>query len=498
MEEKMMTQDKLNRMEKSGIELYFETHTQDGYKNLVQFLSDVFCLSKQVRRLSKEELTAKFDLLQQMLENTPKELQQYPMNCFLELKLTLTERALLVLLIRKQLLMPMRGLELDDVLLGSDGSALVLEEVFAFFVLRKGTLRQSPFIKEQRLGGCVLSKAIEVEKPVAVPKKPVLRKVSPQDIRKQLDKFVVGQEEAKEKLAIAFFEHLVKCDLQPKNNSFYKNNVFLIGPTGTGKTYLCQKLAQLMKVPFLHVDMSQYTASGYVGNSVKDIIANLAEITQPSQGKLPISIVFLDEIDKITAKNMSNNGRDIHGSSVQEELLRMLESKQMRVEKQGGLRTEVRTYDISNVFFVAAGACSGLEKIVQERLKKGQGMGFVPQEAEFLQQGIQAQDLLEYGFLPEFLSRFSYVAQLKPLTTNQLADVLLHTKNNLLSQYKEVFSACKQPLRFTQAHVQELAQQAYGHELGVRALHQLLAEEITQRLGTLHYQRTIEKEVPYE
>jgi len=493
MEEKVMMKNKINPSEKPVPLLRFETHTQKGYENLVQFLSDIFCLAKQLRRLPVKDLEEKFNLLQQMLEHTPAKTVQYPMNCFTELKLTLAERVLLVLLIRRKLTVPMRGLELDDVILEYSGDGQFLEDFFSFFILKKGTLSQSSFVTE-RVGSCLLKREIGGVKTPAQLKKTSCRRISPQYIRRQLDKFVVGQREAKEKLSVAFFEHLIKCDLTTKDRSFYKNNVFLIGPTGTGKTYLCRTLAEQMKVPFLHVDMSQYTASGYVGHSVKDIITNLAEIVSARDGKLPVSIVFLDEIDKITAKNMSNNGRDIRGTSVQEELLRMLETRQMRAEKNSGLRFEQRTYDISKVFFVAAGACSGLEKIVNARLKKSAGIGFSTHTCAPEQTRVQAQDLLEYGFLPEFLSRFSYVAQLSPLTEDQLADVLLHTKDNALSQYKALFAACKKPLRFSPSHARELAQQACGHELGVRALNQLLSEEMTRRLETLDYEHTVEEE----
>lgn len=485
---------------KASVPLRFECFTADGYGNLVQFLSDVFCLHKQMRRLSREALVQKLTLLQKMLVHTPEEKRQYPMNCFLESPLSITERALLVMLIRKQLMFPGRPVEMDDALnlLGEHGQ-LAVEELFTFFVLKKGTLRESPFIGE-KLSGCVLKKPIVTEKTKMQEKqKPEQVHISPKDIQKKLDKFVVGQQKAKEKLSVAFFEHLVKCSLASDKRIFYKNNVFLIGPTGTGKTYLCRMLAQLMKVPFLHVDMSHYTASGYVGNSVKDIIVNLADMVHVSNGKLPVSIVFLDEIDKVTAKNCTN-GRDVRGSSVQEELLRMLETNEIRVEKTNTIRPEQRVYDISNVFFAAAGACSGLDKIVAQRLKKQHAVGFTASDvaATDTTDEVQTQDLLEYGFLPEFLSRFGYVAKLTALTQEQLEDVLLHTKNNVLAQYKELFAACKKPLRFSRAHAKKLARQVCGHELGVRALNQLLSEEMARQLNGLSYKVSMSKEVKNE
>lgn len=495
MEEKVLIQNRMNIAEKPSTPLCFETHTQKGYSSLVQFLSDIFCLHKQMRKLKWEDLSKKLDLLQEMLQNTSQSVKQYPMNCFLDLPLSIIERAILIILIRRRMAFPPRGVELEDVLLLlGDYDQTVLEEVFSFFILKKGILRQSSFIEEQYLNSCILKKAITFEKTEPKSKKTVCQAISPQSIRKQLDEFIIGQNEAKEKLSVAFFEHLLKCDLLNENQPFYKNNVFLIGPTGTGKTYLCRMLASIMKVPFLHVDMSQYTASGYVGNSVKDIIANLAEITKAPQGKLPISIVFLDEIDKITSKDVSNNGRDIRGTSVQEELLRILETRKMRVERNNSFRADSRTYDISKVFFVAAGACSGLERVVNERLKKNQGVGFISAKTIPAQEKVISQDLLEYGFLPEFLSRFSYIAQLIPLTQKQLTDVILRSKNNILAQYKELFAACKHPLRFSQSHAKELAKKAYSHELGVRALNQLVTEEMTQRLNRLQYKLLLEKE----
>lgn len=484
----------------TGAPLRFECFPSNGYDNLVQFLSDVFCLYKQMRRLTREALVKKLTLLQKMLVHTPEEKRQYPMNCFLEVPLSITERALLVMLIRKQLVSPGRPVEMEDAisLLGDQGQPAI-EELFTFFVLKKGALRERPFIGE-KLSGCVLKKPIitEKSKPDAE-QKPELMNISPKDIQKKLDKFVIGQREAKEKLSVAFFEHLLKCMLSTGERTFYKNNVFLIGPTGTGKTYLCRTLAKLMKVPFLHVDMSHYTASGYVGNSVKDIIINLADMVHVSSGKLPVSIVFLDEIDKVTAKNCTN-GRDVRGSSVQEELLRMLETDEIQEEKTNTFRPEQRVYNISDVFFVAAGACSGLDKIVAQRLKKKHAVGFTASD-DVTATGadeVQTEDLLKYGFLPEFLSRFGYVAKLTALTQEQLEDVLLRTDNNVLAQYKELFAACKKPLRFSRAQAKKLARQVCGHKLGVRALNQLLSEEMARQLNGLSYRVTVPKEVKNE
>ena len=484
-------QDTANTPQQPG-SLYFVAHTQQGYENAIQFFSDIFWFGRQLCKTPADagQIALKLDQLDQTLRHTPKAKRITPMNWFLEYARSLTERIILVLLIRRSLCGISRPLELEDVLPLSERGLVPLSDVFLFFAGGKGTLRQSPCIAA-RANGCMLAQPVTLGNPEEKPKPKRKKNISPLFIQKQLDKFVIGQQEAKQKLSVAFFEHLLKSDLLPPNSGLYKNNVLLVGPTGTGKTYLCRMLARVMQVPFLHVDMSQYTASGYVGSSVKDIISDLAKMARVSPGTtLPVSIVFLDEIDKITAKNTDGNGRDVRGGSVQEELLRMLESRVMQVETHSPLRSEERTYDISKVFFVAAGACSGLEKIISQRLKAQQTIGFVRDGKEGpLSARLEIQDLLEYGFLKEFLSRFSYIAPLFPLTQAQLTDVLLRSKDNLLMQYKQLFGACKQPLRFSPAQVAQLAQKAYGHQLGVRALNQLLTDHLRPQLENLHYRR---------
>ena len=282
------------------------------------------------------------------------------------------------------------------------------------------------------------------------------RTFAPQRVLAALNKYVIGQEEAKKKLVAGVFEHLAKCS-HSREVSFTKNNIFISGPTGCGKTYLCQCLARILNLPFVHADASQYTQTGYVGMSVSNILKPLQALAK-EKNKLPLSIVFIDEIDKL------REGAERWGcssSNVQAELLRLIESRFFTAEDAFSHKTT--EWDISQVLFVVGGA---FERLQVKHADKAVGFTHAP---AVRQEFLSADDYIQYGMLPEFIGRFSYFVQLTPLGKEDLRKILLNPHEGPIHQYETLLHTA---VRIQPEMVEEMVNQAYERRLGARGLHQ--------------------------
>ncbi len=290
----------------------------------------------------------------------------------------------------------------------------------------------------------------------------------PLDLAEQVKQYVIGQDEAVDSLCAAVYEHFVRVQTGVCEN---KNNVLLLGPTGTGKTFLCNTVAKLLGVPFLDVNITQYSQAGYVGAEVPDILHSLCGKVPDMQDNIfPFSIVYIDEIDKLRSFNQA--GRDVNGRGVQEELLKLLESAEYTCS--AGRFSSRTTYDISRVLFVAGGAFVGLNDIVAKRTNAG-GIGFAAARVKASCGSFQTQDLEEYGLLPELVGRFGVRVALKPLSEQEMISILTNGKNNVLAQYKRMFAQAGILLAVPKQTLVKIARLGISYQTGARGLKNVLS-----------------------
>ncbi len=358
-------------------------------------------------------------------------------------------------------------------------SKLFSEECFDTLPLRNGLFLGSKIISIIN-GNRILPKK-EMPK-VAIPKNklnPVLKSVG--SICAELDKYVVGQEKAKKVLATALFEHILRIRLKEKGskNKFDKKNVLLLGPTGSGKTYLCQVLAKIAKIPFVMDDSTQYSATGYVGGDIQELIINLAQTTNTREGgTIPLSIVFIDEFDKLKFS------KDSHGfdmtRKVQDNLLKMLESEKFYLHTRGFASPRANYYDISKVLFVASGAFSDLEEISKET----KTIGFTSSATQDSNE-VDATKITKYGFLPEIIGRLTYRVRVDKLNREQLIDILTKVEDNPIQQYGELYRECGRELIVPTDKIDSIVDKALSEGTGARGLSSILGEYLREDLATM-------------